>query len=253
VTSVERYRVVVALTPHELAEARYIRQRVYREEEGLWASGEDGAFASAPEESRTDPHDTAAETALLVAYAGAEAVGTIRVSRLAAPSGDQTTPSPTPADPFATASLPAGATAGLVERFCVLRRFRGTAVVAALYDALRSESRRRGLTHWVAAANTETDCRQEAALIYRAAAAQGLVRESRDNAAAWPTLAPSKCVRHVYTPAQRRQATAKGTVAALPLPRTLALFAKRMRARYVGPPFFDGTFGVFALPLVAPV
>jgi hypothetical protein len=232
-----RYRVVVALTPDEIAEARQIRDRVYREEEGLWAAGQDGALASAPE-SRSDPCDSAAKTALLVAYAGSEAVGTIRVSSLA---------------PSATTSLPAGAAAGLVERFCVLRRFRGTAVVAALYDALRSESRRRGLTHWVAAANTETDCQQEAALIYRAAAAQGLVRESRDSAVPWPTVAPPECVRHVYTPAQRRQAAAHGTVAALPLPRTLALFAKRMSARYVGPPFFDRAFRVFALPLVAPV
>lgn len=253
-----RYRVVMATTPDEVAEAQQVRERVYREEEGLWQAR--------PQGSR-DPRDSAAETALFVAYGGAEAVGTIRVSRLAtraAPphAGATTAPSSSTPEHAWGAGFAADAVVGLVERYCVLRRFRGTAVAPALYESLRVESRRRGFTHWVAAANTETDCPQEAALIYRVAAVQGLVREGREGAdareppvppAPWPTGPRSDCVRHVYTPAQRRQATAKGTVTALPLPRTLVLFAKRMSARYIGPPFFDPSFGVFALPLVAPV
>jgi hypothetical protein len=37
------------------------------------------------------------------------------------------------------------------------------------------------------------------------------------------------------------------------MPRTLSLYANKMGARYVGPPAYDPYFGVFALPLVAPL
>ena len=116
----QRYRVALAVTPAEIAEARHIRARVYREEEGLWAA-DDGSLASAREEGPPDPCDTAAETALLVAYAGAEAVGTIRVSTLAPPSAsrgpgkDRGTSAGTAKAPLGTANLPAGTAAGLVD------------------------------------------------------------------------------------------------------------------------------------------
>ena len=53
----------------------------------------------------------------------------------------------------------------------------------------------------------------------------------------------------MYTEAERLRA-AGGDLTGIALPRTLSLFAKRMGARFVGPPLYDGHFNVFALPLV---
>jgi len=134
----------------------------------------------------------------------------------------------------------------------VLRRFHGTRVMPALHAGLRAESRRLGLSHWVALANAETNCPVEAGLIFDAALAQGLMSETTTCRPWGAAPRPSGCDRHVYTEAERRQATAgRGSAArTLPLPRTLALFARRLGARFLGRPLFDATFGVFALPLV---
>jgi hypothetical protein len=52
----------------------------------------------------------------------------------------------------------------------------------------------------------------------------------------------------LYTHEQRLNA-ARGELGALKLPHVLALFAGKMGARYLGPPYFDTRFNVFAAPL----
>jgi len=52
---------------------------------------------------------------------------------------------------------------------------------------------------------------------------------------------------------EERRLGREGRWVGLALPRALSLYANRMGARYVGAPAFDAYFGVFALPLVAPL
>jgi putative hemolysin len=137
-----------------------------------------------------------------------------------------------------------------VTRFCVLRRYRRTGVTAALFTGLHEESARRGVTHWVAGANMETDVPEDAATAYHLACSEGLscARFHAEPRFAGPGASPRR--RPLYTAEQRRRA-AGGDLTGLELPRTLALFAHRMGARFIGPPVYDERFGVFALPLVS--
>ena len=144
----------------------------------------------------------------------------------------------------------AGVVPAEITRYCVLRRYRCTGVAKMLYDALRSESRRRAITCWLAAANMETDYAEDAALAYELLCARNLVDWGwQANPRAAP-LVRSHRRRPCYTDEQRARA-ASGRGAGLPLPRTLALFAIRMGARFIGPPMYDDYFNVFALPLIA--
>ena len=107
-----------------------------------------------------------------------------------------------------------------VTRFCVLRRYRCTGVAAALFAGLFAESQRRGITHWVAGANMETDFAEDAALAYRVARAQHLVSSRFHAAPRVPPPARTPRQRPLYTEAQRLRA-AGGDLAGISLPRPL--------------------------------
>lgn len=238
----------VARTFREIVDAQRVRWRVYGEEERLLPP-------SACREGREiDVHDQDPDTVHILAYVRGEPVGTVRLL---------------PARPmhrrarggfgldleskFHLGGLSApGLVLAEVTRYCVLRRYRCTGVTRALYAGLQVESRRRGITHWLAAANMETDCAEDAALAYRLVCARQLVDERfrAEPRAGLPaqTLRRQSC----YSEAERRSGR-EGALDHLALPRTLALFATRMGGRYIGPPVYDPYFNVFALPLVAPL
>jgi putative hemolysin len=143
-----------------------------------------------------------------------------------------------------------GIVAGEVTRYCVKRAYRCTPVARMLHAALTSESLSRGITHWFAAANMETDDPDEAALVYELVLARNLV-DPRFRAAPRHHL-PALDRRRCYTEEERAQA--RGDGAATPrLPRAIALFTGRMGARCIGAPAYDPYFNVFALPIVAKV
>jgi hypothetical protein len=135
-----------------------------------------------------------------------------------------------------------------VTRFCVVRAFRGTRVAALLFSGLRRESERHGVTHWLAAANMETDSSEDADIAYRLVQQRKLM--SRDFAARARAALGSapRAQRAAYTEEQRQTARA-GCLTDLKLPKTLALFASKMGARFIGAPSYDAYFNVFALPL----
>jgi hypothetical protein len=116
-----------------------------------------------------------------------------------------------------------------------------------LFGALRVESARKRVTHWVAAANTETDSAEDADIAYRLLLARQLV-STRFRALPQEAEPPPFATRFLYTPDERRRAVG-GELQALKLPRVLALFAGKMGARYIGPPVYDRDFNVFATPL----
>lgn len=209
-----RYAGTRARTRAEIAEAQRLRWRVYGEEEKLLP-------VSACRGGReVDARDRDPGTAHFIVRVGEEVVGTVRLSF----------PAPTPA---LAALAPWGCATAEITRFCVLRAYRNTGVTPALFAALRAESARRGITHWVAAANTETTVAHEAALACGIARAKGYAAQASRGGARDQTAPDLDYV-----------------LANLDLPRTLSVFARRMGARFAGGPVYDPYFGVFALPLV---
>lgn len=230
---------LVASDPRQMAEAARLRRRVYCDEEGL---------TLAPERPELEASSTIAH---LLAYVDGQPAGSLRLVVSSAGAAARATGrfGLELESTFELSGFEApGVVLAEVTRFCVLRRFRGSRVAAALFDLLRLESRRRGVTHWVAAANMETDVPEDAALAYRLIEARGLVDPTWR---AYRRSAPASCPpgnRPAFTAEQRLQANA-GVLAGLRVPRTLNLFATKMGARYIGPPAYDRRFRVFALPL----
>lgn len=240
-------RCATARTSSEVADAQRVRWRVYGDEEGLLPpSAEQGG-------REIDAHDNDGSAVHLVVYAGEEPVGTVRLLLPRASGGapglgrlglDLETR-------FDVRTSLADVVAAEVTRFCVVRRFRCTSAAKMLHDGLRAESRRRGITCWLAAANMQTDCPEDAALAYRLVRARNMINLDWSAAPRVSLAPPTPRRRPWYTDDQRRHAAAPEHDEALSLPRTLALFATRMGARYIGPPAYDTDFNVFALPLVA--
>jgi len=229
---------VVANSDQQRADAARLRRTVYCEEEAMPL----GLEVPQLEKSDSISH--------LLAYSDGEAVGGLRLV-VAAP-GTRSTPGRFGLELEACFELSGFEAPGVVlaevTRFCVRRRFRGSPVAAALFDLLRLESFRRGVTHWVAAANTETDVPEDAELAYRLIRARGLADSTWQARACGAPSAPPLRARPAFTCEQRVQASS-GDLRGLRPPRTLSLFATRMGARYIGPPVYEPRFGVFALPL----
>jgi N-acyl-L-homoserine lactone synthetase len=238
----ETFDALIARTPGAIQDAQRVRRTVYVDEEGLLPP-ETGAGGR-----EIDAHDDRDTTVHFIVYVRAKPAGTVRllVPRPEA-EGEIGLDLATKCD---LNDLAAGGIAPAeVTRFCVLRRYRYTGVAAALFAGMLAESRRRGITHWVAGANMETDFAEDAALAYRVARAQNLVSGRFYAAPRTPAPACTPRMRPVYTQAERLRA-AGGDLTGIALPRTLSVFAKRMGARFVGPPLYDSHFNVFALPLV---
>ncbi|MGZ3458069.1 MAG: GNAT family N-acetyltransferase [Archangium sp.] len=135
-------------------------------------------------------------------------------------------------------------------RFCVLKDWRHSAVLMWLHAGLHQESRRRGVTHWIASANTETDSAEDARILFQVATHQGLLSTRwRARALAYPK-SPEAPTAPIYTPEERGRAR-QGQFEGLRLPRVLSLFSGKMGARFIAEPLYDAGFRRFSLPLVA--
>jgi L-ornithine Nalpha-acyltransferase len=241
------FRCIIAKTEREIIDAQRLRWEVYGEEEGLLPRSvcEGGREIDALDDRESTIH--------FLVYAGQEAVGTVRLLRPATemeerPGGTLGLDLESKINLSALAAP--GVSAGEVTRYCVLRRYRRTGATGALFAALYAESARRGVTHWVAGANMETDCAEDAVLAYRVAHEKSLMNE-RIHAEPRADEIPETPRRRPYYTAEQRMRAQEGNLTGLELPRTLALFAARMGARFIGPPVYDTYFNIFALPLVA--
>jgi hypothetical protein len=135
-------------------------------------------------------------------------------------------------------------------RFCVVKDYRRSDVLVRLQSCLYQESRRRGVTHWIASANTETDSAEDAALLYQVADHKGLVHPRWRVRARERSQPPAVPRAPLYTPAERERARL-GWFDSLRLPRTLGLFAHKMGARFLGEPLYDAHFRRYSMPLIA--
>ncbi|RKH57904.1 GNAT family N-acetyltransferase [Corallococcus aberystwythensis] len=233
----------VATAQRELDDALRIRYRVFGEELRMLGPKR----PRAPREA--DCFDTLRTTAHVVVYAGAEPVAT---ARLLTPNAEVAAFADTAVGLDIEKKLDLselvapGRVFAETTRYCVTQRYRNSAVLR-LQAGLYRESRRRGVTHWIAAANMETDSQEEADLYYQAAARRGWVSDSfRVRTREFPAP-PAEPLAARLTEAQRAQAR----LDILRLPPVVSLFADKMGARFIGPPHFDPAFNRFTVPLVA--
>jgi hypothetical protein len=135
-------------------------------------------------------------------------------------------------------------------RFCILKRWRHSEVLLRLQAGLYEESRRRGVTHWIASANTETDSDEDAHLVFQLAAWRGWLSQRWRVTARKPSEAPAIPGAPLFTSSERERAR-QGLLEGLRMPRVLSLFAQKMGARFVAEPLYDPAFRRFSMPLVA--
>lgn len=241
-------RVVVARSEQQIQDAERVRWQVYCAEECLLPP------TSGKDQREIDDNDFSPFTAHLLAYVGDEPVGTVRLITAPRAGGRAKGHHELPIESkFALSGFERpGIVLAEVTRYCVLRKFRGTRVTPALFAALHAESKRRGISHWVAGANAATDSSEDAAIAYRLIVARNLLsnvfRAQSLDSMRLPDV-DGHAQRCLYT-AEQRSSAARGELDALKLPHTLQLFAAKMAARYLGPPAFDTNFKVFAVPLV---
>jgi putative hemolysin len=233
-------RLVVAESEAQIVDAQSVRHRVYVDEERLLDAP---AHAS---ERELDGLDFIDETRHLIVYCEKQPVGTVRLSRTSAQRPSLDLESKFRLSGFSTPNL----FLAEVTRYCVLSRYRSTRVAAALFTGLLAESARLGISHWVAAANMQTDSAEDAAIAHQLTQRRGLGAEHFRAEPREPDALLPRARCNLYDLEQRSRA-ARGDYTNLELPRTLSLFATRLGARYMGPPVYDPYFNIFALPLVA--
>lgn len=237
----------IATTQRQLDDALRIRWAVFGAELKLLG----GPLPPAPRE--VNCFDTLETTVHLVVYAEDTPVATSRLL-LPNPEVARATGGSLGIELEQKLDLSAVGGPGLVfaesTRFCVLKPWRHSEVLVRLQAGLYEESRRRGVTHWIASANMETDSAQDARLVFAVATHQGLVSQRWRVRARAPTRPPAIPSMPLYTPQQWARVR-RGQLDGLRMPRVLSLFAHKMGARFVAEPLYDAGFRRFSLPLVA--
>ncbi len=237
---------LIATTQKHLDDALRVRWTVFGSELGLLAS---------PPPALREVHcfDTLETTLHFIVYDDQRPVATARLL-LPNPEVARTTGRPLGIDLEQKLDLSplcvSGITLAETTRYCVLRRWRSSEALLLLNAVMYQESRRRGVSHWVAAANMETDSLEDAQLACRVAAKEGLVSERWHVEPRVSPEGPAEPVAPLYSP-QQRQRVCEGMLNGLRLPRTLGLFSRKLGARFVGAPLYDSQFRRYALPLVA--
>ncbi|WP_338282630.1 GNAT family N-acyltransferase [Corallococcus caeni] len=236
----------VATAQRELDDALRVRYQVFGEEMRMLGPRR----PRAPREA--DCFDTLRTTAHVVVYSDAEPVATARLlmpNAEVAAFADTLVGLDIEKKLDLSELLAPGRVFAETTRYCATQRSPHSTALR-LQAGLYRESRRRGVTHWIAAANMETDSQEEADLYYQAAARRGWVSERfRVRTREFPPP-PTQPLAPRLTPEQRARAR-QGQLESLRMPRIVSLFADKMGARFIGPPHFDPAFNRFTVPLVA--
>jgi L-ornithine Nalpha-acyltransferase len=235
----------VAGNPQAIADAQHVRSRVFVMEKGLLSR------SSTALGRESDAYDDLESTIHFIVYVDGAAAATVRLLRpdravaraIGEPMGLDLA-SRYDLGPF---DAP-GVSIAEVSRMCVVPEHRGSEVLQELYRAMYRESRRVGLTHWVGAANTETDSLEDAMIAYKLLQREGLVSQPWRVSPKAGASAPGASTRPLYTPEQRARARS-GDLTGLRLPRTIRTFAY-LAARYMGSPIRERHYTVCSLPLV---
>jgi len=135
-------------------------------------------------------------------------------------------------------------------RFCILKPWRNSEAILWLQAGLYRESLRRGVTHWIASANTETDSAFDARLLFELARHKGLMSQRWRVQPRAHIPIPAASHAPLYTPSERMRAQ-QGKYDGLRMPRILSFFAHKLGARFLCEPLYDAGFRRYAMPLVA--
>jgi L-ornithine Nalpha-acyltransferase len=240
------WRWRVATTQRELDDVARIRWAVFGGEMGLLSE------QSAVPRRELTCIDTLDTTVHLLVHADAEPVATLRVAlpnaEVAASQGGAVGLELAQRLDLSGLLRP-GRVFAEPSRFCVLPEWRRTEAVTWLRAAMYAESRRRGVTHWIASANLETDSPEDALLSWRVADSRGWLSPHWRVDVPDPRQAPAPPRHPFYTPEERARAK-QGLLEGLRLPRSPSLFARTMGARFISEPLYDAYFQWFTLPLV---
>ncbi|QSQ25787.1 GNAT family N-acetyltransferase [Pyxidicoccus parkwayensis] len=240
------WRWRVATTQREIDDAARIRWDVFGGELGLMNE------RTTPSRREVTCFDTLDTTVHVLVYADAEPVATLRLlfpnPEVAASQGGTVGFDLEPEVDLSGVLQP-GMVLAEPSRLCVLESWRHTQAATWLQAAMYAESRRRGVTHWIASANLETDSREDALLSWRVAANKGLLSPRWRVDVPDPRQAPAHSRSPFYTPEERARAE-QGRLDGLRLPRAPALFARRLGARFIAEPLYDTYFHWFTLPLI---
>ncbi|SEM43049.1 Acetyltransferase (GNAT) domain-containing protein [Stigmatella aurantiaca] len=240
-------RCHIATTQQQLDDALRVRWEVFGKELELL----ERTAHAVPREN--NGFDTLATTAHVLVYADDVPVATARLL-LPNPEVARATGSRLGIDLETKVDLSELGGPGLVfaetTRFCILKDWRHSAVLMWLYAGLHQESRRRGVTHWIASANTETDSAEDAHILFQVAAYQGLLSTRWRARTLTCPRAPEAPAAPFYTPEQRAHAR-QGRFEGLGLPPVLSLFSGKLGARFIAEPLYDARFRRFSLPLVS--
>ena len=239
-------RCVIASEQRQLDDALRVRWAVFGAELGLL-----GTPPPAPRD--VSCFDTLETTLHFVVYAGSAPVATSRLllpnAEVARASGRRLGIELEQKLDLEGVDAP-GMRLAETTRYCVMSGYRGSEVLLRLQAEMYRESRCRGVTHWIAAANTETDCEVDARIAFQVATRMGCVSPRWKVAPRARAQAPEASVAPLYTPEERLLAF-QGRLEGLRLPRTLSLFAKKLGARFIGEPLYDARFHRYAAPLIA--
>jgi L-ornithine Nalpha-acyltransferase len=240
------WRWRVATTQREMDAAARIRWAVFGGELGLLSE------SSAVSRREMTPIDTLDTTVHVLVYAGSEPVGTMRVAlpnpEVAANLG-RTLGLEIEQRVDVAGLLQPGMVFAEPTRLCVLPEWRGSEASLWLRAAMYEVSRRHGVTHWIASANLETDSPEDALLSWQVAASRGWLSPRWRLEVPDPWLAPVRPRSPFYTPEERASAE-QGRLEVLRFPRSPALLARTMGARFISEPIYDKYFQWFTLPLV---
>ncbi|MFP2926316.1 GNAT family N-acyltransferase [Pyxidicoccus sp. 3LG] len=239
-------RCVIASEQRQLDDALRVRWAVFGAELGLL-----GAPPPAPRD--VSCFDTLETTLHFIVYADDKAVATSRLllpnAEVARTSGQRLGIELEQKLDLGNVDAP-GMRLAETTRYCVMSGWRGSEVLLRLQGEMYRESRRRGVTHWIASANTETDCAEDALIAFQVAARLRCVNDRWKVTPHQPSPAPETPEAPLYTPEARLRAC-QGRFDGLRLPRTLSLFSKKLGARFIGEPLYDARFRRFSTPLVA--
>lgn len=237
----------VATTQRQLDDALRLRWAVFGKEMGLLSS------KATPTLREVNGFDTLETTVHLIVYADDTPVAT---SRLLLPNPEVAcaTGGNLGIELEQKLDLSGVGMPGLVfaesTRFCVLKEWRHSEALVWLQAGLYAESRQRGVTHWIASANMETDSEEDARIIHQMAMRQGLVSQRWRARAHAPAEPPATPDAPRFNPSERERAR-QGNFSGLRMPRVLSLFAHKMGARFIAEPLYDTGFHRYSLPLVA--
>jgi L-ornithine Nalpha-acyltransferase len=231
----------VATAPHELDDALRVRYQVFGQEARMLGPQR----PRAPRE--VDCFDTLRTTVHIVVYVDDQPVATTRLltpNREVAAFADTLLGLDIEKKLDLSEVVSPDRVFAETTRYCIAQEHRHhRGVLLGLQSALYRESRRRGVTHWIAAATMETDSQEEADHYFQVAARLGLVSERfRVRTREWPP--PPKEPLSPRLDAKRVGRTPH-------LPPVMSLFANKMGARFIEAPHFDPAFHRFTVPLVA--